>query len=227
MNREELIEEAAKALHRAAWGEDIAEPADPDYMAEMRRQAEMVLAAFEKVHAKDLAMSPGLVINPADSFNVSPTDDEREALARLFDAHWMTPLGKCACGWVHPQYGMRASHLDPIYVRQHLAYVVSNAGYRRSEVPEPSAAREFLKSALAESDANVSEGGAGWDVEVDARTVLELLDEVPEPQGEPSDAQVLAALDAFYRGESSSLSEFGAMSVKGMRAALRAAGGVR
>lgn len=70
-----------------------------------------------------------------------------------------------------------------------IADVVLAAGFRRSVVPEPSTAREFVKAALAESDADEEEGGAGWDVEVDARTVLELLDAGPEPQGEPSDAQ--------------------------------------
>ena len=40
------------------------------------------------------------------------------------------------------------------------------------------AVREFLQSALAESDADERDpnGGSGWDVEVDARTVLRLLD---------------------------------------------------
>ena len=63
--REDLIEEAAKALHRAAWGAEIAEPADLDYMAEMRRQAQMVLAVFEQAR--------------------TPTDDEREALLTAID----------------------------------------------------------------------------------------------------------------------------------------------
>lgn len=49
------------------------------------------------------------------------------------------------------------------------------------------AAREFLASALEESDADE---GDGWDVEVDARTVLRLLPPVPArtpglSEGEP------------------------------------------
>lgn len=46
----------------------------------------------------------------------------------------------------------------------------------------------LMPAALAESDADEAEGGAGWDVEVDARTVLELLEEHSGSQGEPSDA---------------------------------------
>lgn len=39
------------------------------------------------------------------------------------------------------------------------------------------AARVFLEAAIAESEADVADGGGGWDIEVDARTVLDLLDE--------------------------------------------------
>lgn len=141
-----------------------------------------------------------------------------------------------------------------------------DAMLHRSEVPEPSAAREFLKAALAESDADEAEGGAGWDVEVDARTVLGLLDEVPEPsepmvplsdleaawrvgaghmsradvaekalaaltepQGDPSDAQVRAAVNAWHRTEGTGREDWydNPINRERMRAALRAAGGAR
>lgn len=107
----------------------------------------------------------------------TPTDDEREAITDealwdfandLFEAWNIEDLNSPSL----------AEDFRDRFVRR----------FRRSEVPEPSAAREFLEAALAESDADEAEGGAGWDVEVDARTVLELLEEHSEPQGEPSDA---------------------------------------
>lgn len=90
-----------------------------------------------------------------------------------------------------------------------------------AEQGEPTAAREFLEAALAESDADEAEGGAGWDVEVDARTVLELLDELPEPRGEPTDAQVRAVWDALGPGITV------AFEYEELRTALRAASAVQ
>lgn len=109
---EALIKKAAQAIRLA-------------YAKEMytgmgfESAAEAAFAVFEEAH--------------------TPTDDEREALARLFDGHWMTLHGKCACGWVHPQYGSRS--LDPIYVRQHLADAVLDAGFRRPVQAEPTEAQ--------------------------------------------------------------------------------------
>ena len=69
------------------------------------------------------------------------------------------------------------------------------AGYRKhpeadSELAAVEAARAFLCDALAESDESEASGETnGWDVEVDARTVLRILDDAeprkhPEPEWE-------------------------------------------
>lgn len=65
----------------------------------------------------------------------------------------------------------------------------------------------------------------GWDAAVDGGF---RRSEVPEPQGEPSDAQVEAALDAYMAHEGWETDEVGKAKMRGrMRAALRAAGEVR
>ena len=146
----------------------------------------------------------------------TPTDDEREALieqATWALIEWDTDTA---------DRGVRDEHYRD---RRGDVERVFPILFRRSEVPEPSAAREFLKAALAESDADEAEGGAGWDVEVDARTVLELLDEPSEPQGEPSDAQALLTIrdDIVRNGGRAD-----AAVLAGLEAlALRAAGGAR
>lgn len=154
----------------------------------------------------------------------TPTDDEREALieqATWALIEWDTDTA---------DRGVRDEHYRD---RRGDVERVFPILFRRSEVPEPSAAREFLKAALAESDADEAEGGAGWDVEVDARTVLELLDEPSEPQGEPSDAQVEAACAAWASGSptpnnwENMTQRLQNITRDRMRAALRAAGGAR
>lgn len=133
------------------------------------------------------AYQGGLVGRLADALEAAEkahtsTDDEREALRELLGPILYLPIS---------------------VIRDNILA----AGFRRPEVPEPSAEDDLN----AEYDARLGDGDR----------------DDPEPQGEPSDAQVLAALDAFFQGQSSNLSEFGAVSVKGMRAALRAAGEVR
>lgn len=90
----------------------------------------------------------------------------------------------------------------------HLATLVIDA-LRSTSQPvqvEPEthrAVREFLESALAESDADERDphGGSGWDVEVDARTVLRLLDSAPaQPvQVEVTEALVSRVADAIAK----------------------------
>lgn len=58
--------------------------------------------------------------------------------------------------------------------------------------------------------------------------LCDALESVPEPQGEPSGAQVLAALNAYNgRNPGRTLSDWSEGSVQGMRDALRAANEVR
>ena len=81
MNREELIEEAAKAIEKVpyhAWHDVTREGA--------RVIARAALAAFEAAHAKELDTSPGRVKNEADSSQVGaaqkPTDARVKADAK-------------------------------------------------------------------------------------------------------------------------------------------------
>lgn len=130
----------------------------------------------------------------------APTDDEREALDQIIrDADGWWPEARDA---------------------------ILAAGFRRSEVPsrplnaerEQAAARFVMKELHDLRDMTTGEAahhafvsGAEWE-----------RDNAPfsEPQGEPSDAQVEAALQALGHARSGVTTPL-------MRAALRAAGGVR
>lgn len=143
--------------------------------------------------------------DPVDVFEAAQTPtahevttDEREALAGLFDDHWMTLLGRCSCGWVHPQFGSRSR--DPLYVRQHLADAVVAAGFRRTVQGEPANVTHPEKTYIPGGAMSVS------------------------GQSEPTDAQVLAALNAMIgRNPGEHLRDYADSSVSNMRAALRAA----
>lgn len=88
--------------------------------------------------------------------------------------------------------------------------VVISAALRRTEVPEPSA-----ECASCQGEC----GGGRHCCENCVHT---------QPQGEPSDSQVLAALNAFYDAAgTSTLSDYSLSAPEAMRAALRAAGEVR
>lgn len=107
-DREELIEEAAEAfggLTSPTYG------AAPGWeRAEVYEGVTRVLAVFEKAH--------------------TPTDDEREALARI--------VKDIAIKWGGPSM---AEFADTPPIRKHYATAdaILAAGFRRSEVPEPSA----------------------------------------------------------------------------------------
>lgn len=184
-SREELIEKAAKAIIDVQYPSIGWRTLSEDAREFRRKQARAALAVFEEQQ--------------------KPTEDEREALARLFDGHWMTPLGKCACGWVHPQYGSR--HLDPLYVRQHLADAVAAAGFRRPVSPEPSADED-------EIDPEICKGCDEYDPHALCMVAA------PEPQAEPTDAQVRAAAESLAHSA-------GYVPEPMVRAALRAASSVQ
>lgn len=110
-DNEKLIEEAAQAIYghnpeQQPWdGEPmgLAEAGDSHRANMARRQAEDAMAVFEKAH--------------------TPTDDEREALAKVIDDAADAP--------VSPER-VRAS------LTLWLADAILAAGFRRTEVPEPS-----------------------------------------------------------------------------------------
>ncbi|WP_406245831.1 hypothetical protein ACI7YT_12385 [Microbacterium sp. M] len=213
--REELIEEAAMAIIDAkypgiGWGA-LSEAA----RERRRKQARAALAVFEKAHA--------------------PTDDEREALASLLDELHDPRVTEGGCEFRGWNYGWRpgdarrvnADVVDPIL-----------ASHRRSEATEPQDEPSDDERAVQECydedtlrmvfDALVEVTGS----EVTADDCIHGMqnagilfrERVSETQGEPSDAQLQAAAEAFSLAPFSN-DEDGVLAP--LRAALRAAGGVR
>lgn len=133
------------------------------------------------------------------------TDDEREALRGAVVSGTET---------------YAEAQIPGTYVSQYITDAVLAAGFRRPEVPEPSAHRATL---IREAREHVDHYRRFDDTESLVSTLVEMsnaLESAPEPQGEPTDAQVKAAVDAWYSSKRYRSSE-------GMRAALRAAWGVR
>lgn len=161
-DNEKLIEEAAKAIYamdpdRQAWDGDAYGFLEPGAERGRKRaiaQARAALAVFEKAHtpADEPGWGPGE--KHADCYHgehsCTPTDDEREArLEYVIDA--AVPVDE------FPSWRFRYS--------RRIADAVRAAGFRRSEVSEPSE-------------------GHGRHEFCDRR-----LGCLTEPQGEPSDAQ--------------------------------------
>lgn len=152
----------------------------------------------------------------------APTDDAREALAAaVLEAS------------VWPEKPMRApGGSEFAFVDRLLA---SGAwGFRRPSPPETGTERNAIETIKLRGHlAAETMHFAGSDYPVKAITYTnflsilgDALDESsdPEPQGEPSDAQVLAALNACYPySVTATLSDYHPITADGMRAALRAA----
>lgn len=147
----------------------------------------------------------------------APTDDEREALEQAIldglNAH------------------QAQSSMDPTLVEERVGDAVWAAGFRRSEVPQPSAEGPHSRAC------GIRKHDHGDACHSNCPTC-----HGESPQGEPSDAQVLAALNAEDnmravqggykpREKPEPLSAWKAHDIERMRsvvgAALRAAGGVR
>lgn len=206
MNREELIKEALHAYHgvenrgqRWEWS--------PESITSMRA----ALAVFEQAHTpSDDERADMIAWLMRDQTNdLSPqgrdyTDAEiANALRRTVQGEPGTKrtgpcgfsLDQCRCELPAEHDGMHECSDHRISDRA----LWEPQGEPSSEVPEPST--ELDDELRRERDHH------GID---------------PEPQGEPSDAQVHAALSAYWGAMN--VDEYG--SVEGMRAALRAAGGV-
>lgn len=161
---------------------------------------------------------PGLIEQFRDRFvrrfrhsECTPTDDEREALIALKLASFSKRMSDG-----YPSIIMRTN--------EEAADLVLAAGFRRSEVPEPSAEDYpdgwFVFGSHApypwvgkmEFSAEKDEAGMPlWERPV---------------QGEPSDAQVHAAL-SVYLDTDRAWADWETWQIESMRAALRAAGGAR
>lgn len=175
-----------------------------------------------------LAYAPPVFEKALGEATVTPTDDEREALAKLLDeidSDWLM-------GEARPPYPSEMAH----------ELILRGVGFRRSEVPEPSAEDYPDAEALAALRANAPEPSAiinegtddAWQAIADALGnlgyALNSHEETaawvqqylftPEPQGEPSDAQDFKIdHELMHAG-------FLPRDRDRIRAALRAAGGV-
>ncbi|MDR6867661.1 hypothetical protein J2Y69_002265 [Microbacterium resistens] len=168
----------------------------------------------------------GLNAGASGSSGVAPTDDKREVHRRVIDLWFATwrDIGK-----VSPALEVAIDSLEG------MVSDALDAGFRRSEVPEPSAAPAMDEKApepqgacpqCRRTDGQHKLGcGERFDPEVHDELTRERdhhgID--PKPQGESSDAQVLAAFNAFFGLEVDHVSEGTATR---MRAALRAAASV-
>lgn len=157
--REELIEEAAKAILDEA---GVLPSERYDEMWELaRRDARAALAVFEQAqaqteaHEKPFDTSPERVKNGGDSSHVTPTDDEREAAFKA-----VAVARECTDGGCQED--------------RRVANTLLAAGFRRTVQGEPANATE-------------------------PDVALHSPDEMQHNvQGEPSDAQVDAAIRAFH-----------------------------
>jgi len=242
-DNEKLIEEARRVQQIDLTARRS--PGDPLYPSStrgiqaLRDMIGELLAVFEKAHtptahAKESDTSPGRVKNGADSSHVAPTDDEREALAQ----------------WLHLRFGKNQTlDWDALSDRFKAAWrdLAGDAPLGSCVVPEPTAepwSTEDRREAVAEGLRRWSVQGQHDRVEqrdhdlygMGARQGFALGAEwwksthaAPEPQGEPSDSQVLAALNRYYVPDgdpAQKLSAWSEGSIRAMRAALRAASAV-
>lgn len=238
-DNEKLIEEAAKAIMEASHGEGEWEFREPMEEELYLRRARAALAVFEKAHTPSDDEREALeeALRYLDALNADRQIwyDDYSKLHDLVSAGFRrseVAPEPSAEDFRKQIADERARQIDDGYdiIHDRVHGVDHLLGWaqdyaRRGRTVQAAAlveaARELIAKSLEPqgepSDASECEhcGGETWHHTVECFT------------GEPSDAQVLAALDAFFPGSSTSLSEFGRVSVEGMRAALRAAGDVR
>ncbi|MFJ4997133.1 hypothetical protein ACIP5T_03210 [Microbacterium sp. NPDC088619] len=145
-----------------------------------------------------------------DNEKIPPTDDEREAMAQI--------VKDVSVKWGGPSM-VEFADTPPIRKHYATADAILAAGFRRSEVPEPSGPWDSATACFGHCDTE------GWYSECVSKRADA---EVAEPQGEPSDAQVAEIEQRVYdkhRGQIAGMAK--ALVRAGWDAALRAAGGVR
>ena len=203
--RNRLIEEAATAILNAA---DV-HPDDPDgdhgYYAQTWKyavqDAEAALAVFEQAHtahAKPVDTSPERAKIGADFSHVTPADGERDGVAKAMCA---IEARSKAASLEEVQTGVQR-WMRHRYEAERLIEELMDVGFevRRTVQGEPANAPHPEKSDIP---------GGAMSLSV---------------QGEPTDAQVLAALNAMTgRNPGEHLRDYADSSVSNMRAALRAA----
>lgn len=217
MDKEKLIEEAAQAIWMVRYGtrvgwteapEDWRTRIAPQTEDEIQREAEAALAVFEKAH--------------------TPTDNEQEALARTIYL-WDVAESVSSTAWEDLLDTQRDVWLEG-------ADFVIAAGFRRSEVPEPSAEGPAFIAIMPSSPETSKRWYSMYCRECGVEEMMaETADDprlierrdahnrVIHPQGEPSDADLDAA-----RAEIAARMNYKVEPTRdAMRAALRAANEVR
>jgi hypothetical protein len=204
MTDQKLVDELEKALRDEAYDGGFGYMGDEQFTAYVRTLAETGAEVVEKAH--------------------TPTDDEREALAQ----------------WLHLRFGQNPSHDWANVAERHKAAwrdVAADAPLRHTEVPEPSAEHgtppdyqayeltvDMLEDLLVAAGVSASEHGIAI-----RKTAAALVYKIGRrlalgPQGEPSDAQVQAALVAHLGYDPAPAGfPFKAEEIEQMRAALLAA----
>lgn len=205
-DNEKLIKEAARM---------IAEFAAHEGPVDAFHTAKVMIGMFEKALGEA---------------TVTPTDDEREAATTevygIINSHYWAATGTpgiCACG-----YDVDAEPAGTM--AEHRAQAVIDAGFRRTEVPEPPRIGcNICGEALPDGEPHICpEPGDLHQMRYDDGSWSRTLEGRPEPQGEPSDARVTAAMQAarsVYIENGWVISPV-VFEADAMRAALRAAGGV-
>lgn len=202
--REQLIEDAAKAIHEHD-PEPYREAGEfPPDLSRYRDLAEAALAVFEGAHAKDLAASPKHVKNLPDSSHVTPTDDERETLIKR-------RIWKALAGSIQ---GEKDGTTIPVPVED--IRVLLSCRTVQGEASDDE--REALASQYAREHGDSqtrTDFLAGWDARAGRRRTVQgeptplarmkgalgegqVIDVPRESQGEPSDAQVEAGARALF-----------------------------
>jgi hypothetical protein len=215
MNRKDLIEKAAKEILWSARGDsepDIDWPSEP---RDAERIVQVALAVFEEANVRDPGKADIPPVEMADNTHIPTDDEQREALIALRLA-------------THSK--MMSDGYLSIVVRsnEEAADLVLDAGFHRTSTgwmfsPEECPNREhpfpeqcglcgFHRTVQGEPS-NVSKQG-----------VSDISPAQMSAKGEPSDAQVIAAMNAYdprFPGED--LDDFQENEIADMRAALRAA----
>lgn len=173
-SKQELIEEAAKALYRANWGDEFTFEEDREHWV---NQARAALAVFEQAH--------------------TPTDDEREALAKV--------VAKADEETLDYERRLPDYYSDESWegYRLHADHILA-AGFRRTVQGEPTDAEvEALAAVSAEHDRQVAERAykAAEDAAAEALELWWLTDTSPD-EDTSSVMEVREAIRELRKGQS-------------------------
>ncbi|MEU4016197.1 hypothetical protein AB0E56_13140 [Microbacterium sp. NPDC028030] len=200
MSDQRLVEALEKALTDEVYDGGMGYLGDEQFPAYVRRLAETAAGVLAGAH--------------------TPTDDERREALHLIEQAASFREQTNADPEPSP------NSMVGLWLRTASAL---EAALRRTEVPEPSADHHAIRVCIDIASTVYGGYDDAQGALSDIHMMLAPIVERHEPQGEPSDAQVIAALNAYWEYDPP-VTDVGYWSEKHvgiMRAALRAAGGVR